>query len=211
VLVYTAVFGRYDARKIHVPQTTPTEYAYFDDDFNPYLPSELRDMHPRLKAKYYKLQPYAIPNYHEFDYVIWIDGSGTFISPRSVETLVGYCRQGYAVFRHPARDCIYDEVEFCQDFEKYRQQPLAQQVASYRQEGYPPHNGLYACGLIVRDTRKDFTALDADWLAENLRWSYQDQLSFPYVLWKLGRTVDVIDLDLVHNDYVTFLRDDWTR
>jgi len=210
-LVYTAVFGGYDAPKTHVPQSIQVDYVYFNEAHCPYLPAHIRDLHPRLIAKYFKLQPYVMPAYRNYDYVVWIDGSGTLLSPDSLTALISYCKSGYAVFRHPNRDCIYDEADFCKDFEKYRSQPIEQQVDAYRRDGYPPHNGLYACGVIVRDTKKDFTSVDSDWLTENLKWSYQDQLSFPYILWKRGMEVDVIALDLIHNDYVSFIREDWTK
>jgi Protein of unknown function (DUF616) len=211
VLVYSAVFGGYDQPKTHVSQNVQAEYRRFSEENDLFLPDHMRELHPRLLAKYYKMQPYVMPDYAEYDYVVWIDGSGALLAPDSLRTLIGCCGKGYTVFKHPERDCIYDEAAFCRDYEKYRTQPILQQVDAYRRAGYPAHNGLYACGLIVRDTRKDYKALDSAWLQENLRWSYQDQLSFPYLLWKLGIQVDVIDLPLNGNGYVSFTRDQWTK
>jgi TOD1/MUCI70, glycosyltransferase-like domain len=211
VLVYTAVFGNYDKPKIHAPQNIHIDYLSFHEENSVDLPSFLQNKHPRYKAKYYKLHPYILNDYERYDYVIWLDGSGTFLAPNSVEELIKYCNKGYAVFRHPDRNCIYEEWAFCKEFQKYKDQPLLDQVDAYRKEGYPRYNGLYACGVIIRDTRKDFTQLDNYWMKENLQWSYQDQLSFPYILWKYGISIDVIDLSLVENAYVKFQRGDWTR
>jgi hypothetical protein len=211
VLVYTAIFGNYDQPKTHAPQNICADYLFFDEENSASLPGFWQDKHPRYKAKYYKLQPYTLNDYQGYDYVVWIDGSGTLLAPNSLEELIKYCKKGYAVFRHPDRNCIYEEVFFCKEFPKYKDQPLQDQVDAYRKEGYPRHNGLYACGFIIRDTQKDFIQLDKYWLNENLQWSYQDQLSFPYILWKYNMGIDVIDLNLAKNAYVKFERENWMK
>ena len=44
-------------------------------------------------------------------------------------------------------------------------------------------------GLLVRDNENDLIrTMNEMWMEENLRWTYQDQISLPYVLWKLGIT-----------------------
>lgn len=211
VLVYTAVFGKYDRPKVHAQQNIQIEYMLFNEENSVRLPKALQNRHPRYTAKYYKLHPYFIDQYHHYDYVVWIDGSGTLLAPNSLEELIKSCKKGYAVCRHPDRNCIYEEYAFCKDFEKYQHQPMQEQVDAYRKEGYPRYNGLYAGGFIIRDTKKDFTQLDTYWLEENLKWSYQDQLSLPYVLWKHSIAIDVIEINLIENPYLNFYRENWTR
>jgi hypothetical protein len=41
-------------------------------------------------------------------------------------------------------------------------------------------------------TNKDVQKLGELWHQQNLTWSYQDQVSFPYCLWKTGFTPDVL-------------------
>ena len=77
---------------------------------------------------------------------------------------------GFSMFIHPDRNCIYDEAELCHDFPKYREFPLLEQVDHYRKEGYPKQNGLMAAGIIVRDmNRKKLTTINKEWWHENLR------------------------------------------
>src|SRR5437879_1575817 len=79
---------------------------------------------------------------------------------------------------------IYAEAEFSKTMPKYFDQPIAEQIESYRAEGYPARMGLIATGLIARSTAADLSAIEEMWWDENLRWSYQDQLSLPVVLWR---------------------------
>jgi hypothetical protein len=89
---------------------------------------------------------------------------------------------------------------------KYGHVPIMEQVNHYRSHGYPEHNGLMAMGVIgrvCRDTELD--AINERWWHENLRWTYQDQLSLPYVLWKLGKSYVPIDMYLWRNEYFSWI------
>jgi hypothetical protein len=108
------------------------------------------------------------------------------------------------MFPHPERGCIYDEVVQSATMRKYQAQPIHEQAASYRTEGYPAQNGLMACGLIARRARADLGGINEMWWRENLRWSYQDQLSLPVVLWRMGRGFDRIEKNLWHNDLIAW-------
>jgi hypothetical protein len=107
------------------------------------------------------------------------------------------------MFDHPERNCIYDEALFSASMPKYRKQPLMGQVESYQAEGYPAGNGLMAAGLIVRDARRnDLSSINEMWWQENLLWTFQDQLSLPVVLWRLGHHCEPIQGNLWRNDVV---------
>jgi hypothetical protein len=57
-----------------------------------------------------------------------------------------------------------------------------------------------AAGIIVRDmNNKKVTTINKAWWRENLRWTFQDQLSLPYVLWKHNYGYDPIHLNLWDN------------
>ena len=106
------------------------------------------------------------------------------------------------MFAHPDRDCIYDEVGASRGMAKYAGLPLDEQVASYRADDFPPRAGLIAGGLIARRVgQPGIDAIEAAWWAENLRWTYQDQLSLPVVLWRLGAGYDAVPLNLWDNPW----------
>jgi hypothetical protein len=220
VCIYTAIFGGYDDLKEQPEQTIDCDFVCFSDRSLPEThgwrvvrQQGIRNLHPRLQAKYYKLMHHRlfIPHFHQFpffgnklhDYTasIWIDASVKLRSPYFAEEMVASLgRYGMAMFIHPDRSCIYDEATLCCDFPKYCGLPLLEQVEHYRRKGYPEKNGLMAAGIIVRETgKRELSRVNQEWWKENLRWSYQDQLSLPYVLWKLRYGYDPINLNLWEN------------
>ncbi len=104
------------------------------------------------------------------------------------------------MFVHPDRDCIYEELLASLPMKKYENRPLQDQIDSYKKQEYPIKNGLMAAGIIVRKTdTKRLKKIDEDWWQENIIWTYQDQLSLPYVLWKNKYWYDEIKLNLWNN------------
>jgi len=139
---------------------------------------------PRMAAKWWKLFP---PGTATGDISIWIDAS---ITVTDVHEMVRVCKAALrdhdvAFFKHPERTNIFDEaIASLQMPNKYAGLPLLAQVESYREEGLPQDSGLWAGGVIARRHSLKRGIFEADWWEECKKWSYQDQLSLPYVLWK---------------------------
>jgi hypothetical protein len=118
------------------------------------------------------------------DISIWVDASLQIKCPsfgRDMHAALG--NRDWAMFAHPDRDCIYDEAEVSATMSKYHGLPIFPQVEAYRST-VPPRDGLYACAVIVRrePASERMKAVNALWWEQNLKWTYQDQLSLPYVL-----------------------------
>lgn len=220
--IYTAIYGGYDRLQQPVRQRTDCDFLCFTDADWParigawqiVRSHRRRGLHPRLRAKYFKVMSHEVfPDgclawrYRPFgprpayDRLIWIDGCLTIKSPDFAAEFGAHVgANGWSMFVHPDRACIYDELQASAGMLKYRGLPLAAQIEAYRQEGFPAGAGLMAGGLIARDPhRKTLAGINRAWWAENLRWSYQDQLSLPVVLWRLGRSFDPVRLDLWNN------------
>lgn len=190
VAVLTSVYGGYDERTAPPAQTLDAEWICVTD-----TPREVPgwsvvveprpDMHPRLAAKVAKCLPWEYTN---ADVTVWVDGSCELLRPDSLEELVaGADGQELAQFVHPWRDCIYTEVNASTGMPKYEGRPMAEQVEHYRKLGHPAGWGLWATGLIVRSApsrarRERLMSFGRRWLAEQVRWTYQDQLSEAPVL-----------------------------
>ena len=148
-IVYTAIYGDYDDVKVQ-----PVEVKLFTEATHP-----RKELHPRMKAKYFKC------NSHKLDcgVSIWIDGSAVIRTPDFVQWCLDQLGDGdIALIKHPDRDCIYDEANFCQFMPKYQGVPVIEQVEEYKKRGCPAHNGLWACGLLIRrnnDKIKKFNKL----------------------------------------------------
>jgi len=91
-------------------------------------------------------------------------------------------------FTHPFRDCLYDEATFCLKVprgEIYRKE-LAQQTAAYQRAGMPRHWGLAETRCVMRVNSPQITKMNELWWSEIQAHSPRDQVSLPYVCWKLG-------------------------
>jgi hypothetical protein len=205
VAIYTSIMGNFDSLKPQ-PVFPGVDYLCFTDlqintpqisdlGWN-IIPMRRQDENPRIAAKRAKITAHRMldPNY---DVSIWIDGSITIIAADFVERcLQGLSKWGIACMNHPVGRCIYQEAKGCADMEKYRSQRIIEQAMHYKMLGYPGDNGLAACGIIVRDMKSQIVKQIGDaWMYENLIWTYQDQISFPFVLWRAKHWFDVLSFD----------------
>ena len=204
----TAVYGKYDLlRPLPDGHGFDEAIAVTDD---PELSAtgwtillEPREEHPRLAAKRPKFLPM---NYLSTDSSVWIDAAfsindGRFsnFARRAIEA------NDLTVWRHPeARDCLYQEASYCQDWPKYANDPIRSQVASYRDAGMPEHFGLFAAGTIGRRHTESVKKFGEAWLGENERWSIQDQISLPFLLWLEGITPGIWDAHEFQNDLLRY-------
>jgi hypothetical protein len=193
VAVVSAIYGGYDHPKAPVPQDHPCEFVLVTDDPTPvdgwqvvYEPRP--QLHPRLAAKVPKCRPDL---YADADAYLWVDGSIEITSPGFVTACVGHLEVGpVAQFPHPLRSSIAAEAEASMAMAKYHGLPVREQAAHYIKSGYPDGWGLWETGIIAR--RRDGLGFGADWLTEQVRWTYQDQVSQAPVMWAAGvRPIDL--------------------
>jgi len=156
------------------------------------------DLPPVRAAKRPKCCPWW---YTDADVTIWIDASYTVRSTKLDELAdVVTALRPIAQFRHPDRDCIYSEAVFSMQMGKYAGEPIDAQAAYYRDvESFPVGWGLWAAGVIVRRYTATTETFGEMWLAEINRWSFQDQISEPYVLHACGLRPYVLDGDYGNN------------
>lgn len=121
-----------------------------------------------------------------YDYSLWIDGSIWLrTSPRDlVETYLGDA--DVAMFRHPARDCLYVEAAGCAGAGYDQREKFDEQLAKYRRSGHPDHYGLNECAVILRRHNAHTEAFNNAWWSEYCRHSCRDQVSVNYVMRALG-------------------------
>lgn len=206
IAIYTAIYGGYDCPPPQ-PELDGVDWVCFTDNAEltatPWTmrlqPS--RYEHPRLSAKWFKTHPHrAVGGYRR---TIWIDGNMRVTSPTFVRELLDILGdRSLAIFPHPDRDNIFDEADVSAAMPKYDGLPVFEQVEHYRRQGYAGSE-LYASGLLVRDNvDRRMRRLNQAWLAECLRWTYQDQLSLPYLLWRHNVQPALIPYNLWDNHLI---------
>lgn len=104
-------------------------------------------------------------------------------------------------FRHPNRNCIYDEARLVQELGFDDPARIEAQMQFYRRLGYPPNNGLMKSGFLLRrHSDPSVIRLMETWFEQVLCFSLRDQLSFMVAAWALQFRPHVIELDFEHND-----------
>lgn len=201
IAVVTASTGGYDhIRSSYVNQGV--DYLYYTEvggiapscEWRHLILPDTRHLDSRRQSKLPKLNPHALPELQGYRYVIWIDGDMEIRSPFFVEQILSNMKNGFVIGRHfDGRDCAYGEATIRPP--KYAKEPLDQQVAYYRSMGFPERAGLYECGVNARDMKNPAVReVGLMWHQQNLLWSYQDQVSLPFVFWYLGFEPDILPI-----------------
>jgi hypothetical protein len=100
------------------------------------------------------------------------------------------------------RNNITDELQFVvkeinhgnsYHVERYTQEPLNLQVQSYLDQGFPQsYYPLIASGLFLRKNSVRVNRAFDYWYIEQTKWSIQDQLSLPFIIWKYNLSIALI-------------------
>lgn len=189
--IVSAVYGAYDTVKPALPQTGVDVEWILVTDMPPPAESAagwtiVHDphpgAHPNRAAKHPKFRPWE---YTDAPASIWLDASFRVTSPDFAAAVMEHA-DPIAQFAHPWRDCLYTEAEASAPLLKYAGEPLGQQADYYRAVGHPEHWGLWAAGVIARRHTDETRRMGMAWTHEVNLWSFQDQVSQPYVLRKTG-------------------------
>ena len=147
-----------------------------------------------------KLHPHIFMS--EYDLTFWIDGSIMLKNTAGLERVLG--RHEMALFRHPDRDCAYDEAEVCANLGRDNPETIRKQMERYREAGFPQHQGLVATGGLLRRNTPALADFNRKWWKEIRAGSRRDQLSFNYVAWKNKRPYGTFETgDVYENPWWT--------
>lgn len=218
VTVYTAIYWDKDYLRLQPKQTMNTRFVCFTD--NPDIEYEkwarqqreiivdapYKHLHPRMQAKRYRMHP---SKYFDTPIVIRMDWVSKLLRNDSVEKFVSELEEDTDIlcFKHPERDCIYDEADFSFSMEKYLWQPWQSQAAHYKTEWFPEHYWLTWTWLLVsRIHNSKIKSFFEKRRHECLLRSYQDQISFDYLVRKtwIKRSRFNIEWTEWYNNYIDF-------
>jgi hypothetical protein len=132
---------------------------------------------------------------HQFcdeEYSIWIDGNIALRTDpaRLVTEFLREC--DFAVFRHPLRNCIYEEAATCIELGLDDPEIINRQVRKYAAAGYARNMGLAEANVIIRRHTDRVIEFNKTWFAEYCMHSVRDQISLMYAAAKTGLRIDWI-------------------
>jgi hypothetical protein len=167
-------------------------YAFVDNPLNIGIWKQIKNCNfstdkiysNRRNAKIYKIIPQLfLPNY---EYFFWVDVTHDVIeNPQNI--IDQYLNEfDIAVFNHSDRNCVYDEAEAIKRIGKDNNDLVDRQMNFYKEEGFPKGYGLFELPSFVRKNNHRMNEMSLCWWEQISKYSSRDQLSLPYVFWKMN-------------------------
>lgn len=177
-------------------------YKDYKNNYNNITDSKVYNM---MCAKYYKIKTHEIDILQKYDYYIWIDGS-IILQDDFINNIMKLLDQETNLinFKHSCRNNIRDEVILSLQMKKYDNQNLENQYNVYIDSGFTDNIGLYENTVIIKKNNPDINNLFNNWWIHNIKYSYQDQISYPFVLWKAGIIPTIINQNVFNNKDYTY-------
>ncbi len=192
-VVYTCITGDYDEPIIHKFVNPDYDYVCFTDNDKLVLPKkspwQIRplayDKSDNIRnARWHKSHPHIL--FPEYEISLYVDAKIDMLTPKFFTEFENSDR-GLMTMTHPKRNCIFQE---CDAVLKYNLDTISSVNHTRKfleSEKMPRDFGFAETGLMFRRHNKpEIIALDEDWWNMVKNYSYRDQLSFTYILWKNG-------------------------
>ena len=140
----------------------------------------------------------------EYDITVWVDGA-SYPKKSILEFIDKFCdldKYSLIGFKHPERDCIYDEGKVCVIAGKESKDNVIEQMIFLKSKNYPRHNGLIESAILVRNIKDNNLIRTMElWFEMVKNYSYRDQLSFNYAAYVNNLNYFLLDMKAFDNEY----------
>ena len=198
VVVYSVNLGDKD-RLLSLHPHPNCEFHYFTDkkpersEWQIHEPKVVFDS-PRKTSRWHKLHSHVL--FPDADITIWFDSNLVLGAP--LHSFLDHISGDFSSLNHPHRQCLYDEGEEIIRLQWESWEKIPGQLQAYRSEGYPEQHGLVSTRVVARTNSPAAQELNALWWQHVEKHSLRDQISLPYVLWKLGMEPNFIPHSFIH-------------
>jgi len=191
IAVYTCITQGYDSLKI--PLFVDERLAYFCYSDAPesvmppwkFLPIKLKGLSPKDQNRYIKMHPHEFLS--DYDITVYVDGNIQVVGDLYALVCATLSQHGdIFLYQHPNRVCVYAEGAACSHIAHERIWNIVKQMRRYNKAGYPIRNGLFEANVIIRKNTPPMHRFMDEWWNEYCLGAKRDQLSLPFVAWKLG-------------------------
>jgi hypothetical protein len=194
-VVFSILFGEYDVlRSVRVPNPTWDFICVTD---RPRNVDGWQDWIIQVSDPLYESREWfitACDKFPSYEYSIMHGGNAVLLL--DPDYLLRYILEhDMALFKHPHRDCVYEEAKAVMKLKKAPNDAVIAQMRRYYQEGLPKKFGLSANTLAVKHHSEALRKFERRWWYEVQRGSHRDQLALDYCRWKTGYQWGVIPGD----------------
>jgi hypothetical protein len=193
ITVYTAITGQKDDLLLVKPFGDEV-YRAWTDMPQPKLGWGVEKACDRFKdpRRNSRIQKILAHHFIDTEYSVYLDGNVRLLRDPK-ELIEKYLKDhDIAVYKHPTRDCIYDETLACCQRKLDDVETLIAQAKRYEDQGYGKHKGLNECGIIFRRHTARVARFNEAWWAEWSVHSRRDQISFMMAAETAGLRVNSI-------------------
>lgn len=201
VVFYTCIVGDYDDLMEPLSIRSDCDYYIISDkkpeketifqyiDINKYLPEYIKDN--TRKNRFCKINAHRI--FPQYKYSIYFDGQVQIDSQIVKYTqelpktqIVTFCKNYWKDPYMEAMRVLLNKRE--------EEEIVLKQMEKYWLEGLPEDFGNLYCGILIRQhNNPECKKLMEDWWEQIRKFSKRDQISFSYVLWRNGYTINDIN------------------
>jgi hypothetical protein len=189
-VIYTAIIGGKDVLRPPRHRVPGLGYVCFTDD--PSLQSDIWEIRllgkphsdPTLVARQLKILAHRC--FPDQSWSLWIDANLEIIGDLEPFLREHLPRAPFQTFRHYERRCAYEEIEACIEHKKACPRLLRAQAARYHDAGMPFGLPVPHSSVVLRRHREEAVVEAMErWWGELQGGSRRDQVSLPFVLWRL--------------------------
>ena len=193
MICYTVITNKYDTLKDPKVVADGWEYIVYSDVEQKSDVWEYRhtDKAQRdLKINGHKLFPGEL--------TLYVDGSIEILTDLNLFMMP--IKHDFSIWRHPVRDCIFDEAEAVIKHKGLDEDVVNEQMKRYKD--MPPHWGLGQTGVMLRDFGVDWVCDVCDsWWGEVSTGLDRDQLSLTFVMWSMFKRPHFIPCQIINKHF----------
>jgi hypothetical protein len=143
--------------------------------------SNIDNYNHRRNAKIYKVLSSIL--YPDYEYIIWSDANHQ-LNEDPENILKEYGDFDLLLFKHPHRDCCFDEMNIVK---QHLDDPylVQTQYNHYLNKGMPRNFGLTEMTCFIKKNNDKIKKLDMMWWEQICKFSSRDQCSFTYCVWSM--------------------------
>jgi len=189
-VVYTALFGNYDDLVDPQEKYEGCDFICFTDQ--QYLKSNIWkieiveniDLPLNMMNRRYKILPHLFLS--EYESSLYVDSNILFKRNPIYIKEKYLIHTNFVLPKHQDRNCVYEEALACIYLNKEKIKKIKLQVNQYKNDLMPKEFGLSENNILARNHNdKEIIYLMEQWWLELNKFTQRDQLSLPYVLYKL--------------------------
>ena len=198
-VVYSIIIGKYDKISSFNKQEGYNYFLFSDIKYSGtnWTIIEISKIIEKMNVskikltRYFKLFPHIF--FKDYELSIYIDAS-YIIKGDLNELLLKTLNPSFDLYflQHPARNKVFQEFQAVLKFKKDTEKSVNNVRNRYIKEKFPDNLGLTQNCIIIRNhNKKIIIKLMIIWWNEIKNYSYRDQLSLNYAIWKLNLNIKI--------------------